>query len=124
MNNTQMLALFDQDQRYNITYPDLRREVTPRVVRHLNISNAGEDAIIYSRLDEKNADAEIRAQIAYFEDVGQSPVTIRGSYPPGFTGLPDTAAYPTPLDATRNMNQTGDWFSCRSSSRIRRCGQL
>ncbi len=72
MNNTQMLALFDQNQRYNIAYPDSRREVTPNVVRHLNVSNTWEGTIIYSRLDENNADAEIRMQIAYFRRMGQN----------------------------------------------------
>ena len=29
-----MIALYDQDQRKDIEYPDMRREVTPEVVRH------------------------------------------------------------------------------------------
>ncbi len=71
MTQSEIIAIFDKDQRYNISYPDLRREVTPNVVRHVNISDTWEGAIIHSQLDETNADAEISAQIAYFESIGQ-----------------------------------------------------
>ena len=71
MNKPQIIALYDQDQRKDVEYPDTRREVTPDVVRHINISNNREGAIIYSQLNEANANDMIREQILYFEKIGQ-----------------------------------------------------
>ncbi|HEX6303355.1 MAG TPA: GNAT family N-acetyltransferase [Anaerolineales bacterium] len=71
MNTSQLIALFDQDQRIDVEYPDMRREVTPNVVRHINTSGAGEGMIIYSGLNETNADDVIREQVDYFESIGQ-----------------------------------------------------
>lgn len=58
MNKAQITALYDQDQRKDVEYPDMRREVTPNVVRHINTSDTGdgEGMIIYSQLNEANAD--------------------------------------------------------------------
>jgi len=66
-----MIALYDQDQRKDVEYPDMRREVTPNVVRHIDTSGIGEGAVIYSQLDDANADDIIREQILYFENIGQ-----------------------------------------------------
>jgi hypothetical protein len=66
-----MIALYDQDQRKDVEYPDMRREVTPNVVRHVDISGTGEGTVIYSQLDEANSDDIIREQIFYFESIGQ-----------------------------------------------------
>ena len=71
MNRSQIIALYDQDQRIAVEYPDTRREVTPHVVRHVNTSNTGEGSILFSRLDETNVDDVIREQIAYFQGIGQ-----------------------------------------------------
>lgn len=71
MNKSQMLALFDQDQRIDVQYPHMRREVTPNVVRHVNTSGSGEGTIVYSRLNEANVEEVIREQVAYFESLGQ-----------------------------------------------------
>lgn len=71
MNKSQLIALYNQDQRINITYPDLRREVTPTVVRHIDTSGTREGSVIYSQLDSANADETIRGQIRYFESLGQ-----------------------------------------------------
>ena len=71
MNRSQMIALYDQDQRKDVEYPDMRREVTPNVVRHINISGTGEGIIIYSQLNEANANDTIREQVSYFENLGQ-----------------------------------------------------
>jgi hypothetical protein len=71
MNKSQMIALYDQDQRKDIEYPDMRREVTPKVVRHINTSNTGEGAIIYSQLNEANVEDTIRGELTYFEGIGQ-----------------------------------------------------
>lgn len=49
----------------------MRREVTPTVVRHVNTSGSGDGAIIFSQLDEANAEDTIREQVRYFEGIGQ-----------------------------------------------------
>jgi GNAT superfamily N-acetyltransferase len=72
MNKSEIIALYDQDQRRNVEYPDSRREVTPTVVRHINTSNTGEGNVIYSQLNESNADEVIREQVSYFESIGQN----------------------------------------------------
>ncbi|HLO31235.1 MAG TPA: GNAT family N-acetyltransferase [Anaerolineales bacterium] len=71
MNKSQIIALYDQDQRKDVDYPDMRREVTPNVVRHVNTYGSGEGAIIYSQLEDANADDTIREQVNYFESLGQ-----------------------------------------------------
>jgi hypothetical protein len=71
MEKTAFITLFDQDQRINIEYPGTRREVTPTVIRHVGTTDEGEGTIVYSQLNEANADDVIREQIAYFESIGQ-----------------------------------------------------
>jgi hypothetical protein len=71
MNKSQIVALYDQDQRKDVEYPDMRREVTPNVVRHVNTSGTGEGTVIYSQLNEANAEDIIREQVSYFESLGQ-----------------------------------------------------
>jgi hypothetical protein len=71
MNKPQIINLYDRDQRIEVEYPDTRREVTPHVVRHINISGSGEGSIIYSQLSEENADRIIREQLEYFENLKQ-----------------------------------------------------
>jgi predicted GNAT family acetyltransferase len=71
MNKSQILALFDQDQRKKVEFPDMRREVTPELVRHVDSSAGGEGLLTYSQLTETNADDAIRAQVRYFESLGQ-----------------------------------------------------
>ena len=71
MNRPQTIALYDQDQRKDIEYPDMRREVTPNVVRHIDTSDHREGIISYSQLNEANAEDTIREQVSYFESLGQ-----------------------------------------------------
>ena len=71
MNRSQMIALFDRDQRIEIEYPDSRREATPNVVRHVNTTGSGEGYVLYTQLTESNADEIIREQVRYFESIGQ-----------------------------------------------------
>jgi GNAT superfamily N-acetyltransferase len=71
MNKSKILALYEQDQRIDVEYPRSRREVTPRVVRHIETTGGGEGAIIFSQLDETNVDDEIREQVSYFEGIHQ-----------------------------------------------------
>jgi hypothetical protein len=72
MNKSEVIALYDQDQRMDIEYPDMRREVLPRVVRHVDTSDGREGWIGYSHLDEANAEETIREQVSYFESIGQN----------------------------------------------------
>jgi GNAT superfamily N-acetyltransferase len=71
MNKSQLRALYDQDQRIAVAYPDARREVTPDVVRHVSTADEGEGVILYSRLDEGNVQRVIREQVTYFEGLDQ-----------------------------------------------------
>lgn len=71
MNKSQIIALYDQDQRKDIEYPDMRREITQDVVRHIDISDIREGIISYSHLNESNVDDTIREQVHYFESIGQ-----------------------------------------------------
>jgi hypothetical protein len=71
MKTADLIALYNQDQRRDAEYPDTRREVTPTVVRHIGLSDSREGHIIFSQLDEANADDTIREQIRYFESLGQ-----------------------------------------------------
>jgi hypothetical protein len=71
MNKSQMIALYDQDQRKDVKHPSMRREVIPPVVRYINTSSHGEGVVLYSQLDEANVDQVIREQVGYFESIGQ-----------------------------------------------------
>jgi hypothetical protein len=72
MNKSQIIALYDQDQRIDVEYPGTRREVTPYVVRYVDSSGTREGAVIYSQLDEANAEDVIREQVKYFEGLEQN----------------------------------------------------
>lgn len=71
MHKSEIIALYDQDQRKDIAYPGMRREVTSNVVRHIDTSGVGEGMITYSQLNEANVEETIREQVEYFESVGQ-----------------------------------------------------
>ncbi len=72
MNKSQIIALYDQDQRKAIEYPGMRREVTPNVVRHIDTSDFGKGIISYSHLNEADAEDTIREQVSFFEGIGQN----------------------------------------------------
>ncbi len=73
MNAEEILALFDQEQRREIKPYKFKREVTSHVVRQISTAaDWGEGMIIYSDLTPDMADAVIRAEISYFERLGQS----------------------------------------------------
>ena len=70
MDKNELLEIFTRQQRIEVDYPDIKREVEGSVIRHFNL--AGEDGfVIYSRLDEESAEAAISAQIARFQGVPQ-----------------------------------------------------
>jgi hypothetical protein len=39
MNKSQIIALYDQDQRKDVEYPSMRGEITPDVIRHIDTSD-------------------------------------------------------------------------------------
>jgi GNAT superfamily N-acetyltransferase len=70
MDNAEILAAYDEDERRGISFPWARRDVLPNVVRHVPLEE-GDGFIMYSKVDAQTIDAEIEAQIAYFESQGQ-----------------------------------------------------
>lgn len=71
MDKSKIIDLYNQDQRKDVEYPGMQREVTPNVVRHVDISGAGEGSVIYSQLTETDANEVIREQVSYFKGIGQ-----------------------------------------------------
>ena len=71
MDLEQLRALYDREQRIEITYPRLRREETPDVVRHIARPHR-ESFVLYSRLNAENVDRVIEEQITYFSSLGQT----------------------------------------------------
>jgi GNAT superfamily N-acetyltransferase len=71
MDIQEVLALYDQEQRRDIEYPDARREVVPPVVR--GIDHYGQDSfVIYTQLEGQDVDRVIDEQIHYFETLGHN----------------------------------------------------
>ena len=68
-NMDEIRRLFDQQNRIDIEYSDMRREATPHVVRLIDTVH-GRGTLIYSQLDESSADETIRDEIAYFKSLG------------------------------------------------------
>lgn len=71
MDRDELLAVFDLEQRRDVEFYGARREVTPEIVRHITTEGSGGGAILYSQLDERNADRVIAEQQAYFAGLGQ-----------------------------------------------------
>lgn len=72
MDIDEILALFDREQRIEIEYPDMRKEVLgdpPQIVRFSRPA-PGMSFVQYSRLDETNVEAAISEQVAYFSGLG------------------------------------------------------
>lgn len=70
MDKHELLELYTQQQRIEVTYPDVKREVDGSVVRLVSLEQ--EDGyVIYSRLDENNVEEVISAQIARFSSIPQ-----------------------------------------------------
>lgn len=70
MERDELLTLFDREQRIDIEFPDMRKEVLPHVVRFVRPA-PGMSFILYSRLDEADVDAVIEEQVAYFSENDQ-----------------------------------------------------
>jgi hypothetical protein len=71
MDLAEILRLYDQQQRIDLTYPDRRKEVTPEGVVRFVRPRAGMNFISYSRLSPEQAEAVITEQINYFVPIGQ-----------------------------------------------------
>ena len=71
MDKDPIVALYTQDQRIDVQYPSMRREVVENIVRQVNTAPDGDGAVIYSRLDETDVEDTIREQVSYFESIGQ-----------------------------------------------------
>ena len=70
MNLQEVLALYDREQRREIEYPGMSRQVLPRLVRYVRPA-PGMSFVLHSDLDEGSADAAINEQLAYFAALQQ-----------------------------------------------------
>jgi GNAT superfamily N-acetyltransferase len=66
MEHFEILALYDRHQRIEIIYPDMVKEVLPHLVRFSQTA-PGAGLITHSRLDAVDVEAQIDAQLAYFQ---------------------------------------------------------
>ncbi|MEN6410983.1 MAG: N-acetyltransferase [Anaerolineaceae bacterium] len=70
MNCAEILHLYDEQMRKGMTYPDMRKESLPNVVRFTRPA-PGTNFILYSRLDGAHVDEAIEEQVAYFRHFNQ-----------------------------------------------------
>lgn len=70
MDLKQVLALYDQEQRRDIVYPDMRHESAPPVWRGID-PKGNMSFINYTELEGEDVDQVIEEQIRYFESIGQ-----------------------------------------------------
>jgi GNAT superfamily N-acetyltransferase len=70
MNCAEILHLYDEQMRRGMTYPDMRKESLPHVVRFSRPA-PGTNFILYSRLNPEHIDEEIEEQVAYFRAFNQ-----------------------------------------------------
>jgi GNAT superfamily N-acetyltransferase len=69
MDIEQIRARYDQEQRRDLDIAGMRREVVPAVVRYVGLWD-NSSVVLYSHLDETNADAVIADQLAHFATLG------------------------------------------------------
>lgn len=72
MEHRDLIALFNRDQRYQIEYPGVERQVLPGLVRHVPPVGKGEGTVLFSWLDESSIEQAIMDQIIFFQQRGQS----------------------------------------------------
>ncbi len=63
MKTQKLLALFDREQRIDIDYPDMVKDVLPHVIRFRR-PGPGMNFILYSQVNENNVEAVIDEQVA------------------------------------------------------------
>jgi GNAT superfamily N-acetyltransferase len=69
--NREILSWYTE-LRKTAEYPGTRLEVTPNVVRLVDVANDWMGMVIYSNLDKVNADSVIREQVEYFHGIHQN----------------------------------------------------
>jgi len=62
-------ALYDREQRFEVEWPGMRREVAGAVVRQLGLTDC-RSCVIHTSLENQNIKNTIRDQIEYFESIG------------------------------------------------------
>ncbi|MCB8944859.1 MAG: N-acetyltransferase [Ardenticatenaceae bacterium] len=70
MNTEEILALYDQQERIHAEHPSYRREVTAETVRAMAHRPERYSFVIYSKLNEDNADAIIQRELDYYRSTG------------------------------------------------------
>jgi ribosomal protein S18 acetylase RimI-like enzyme len=70
LDKTVILPLVDE-LRKTAEYPGTRLEVTPDVVRLVDVSNGWDGMVIFSHMEETNADAVVSEQVDYFRGIHQ-----------------------------------------------------
>ncbi len=71
MEIAQILDLYTQQERIQVEFPGMRKDVLANLVRFVRPA-PGMSTILYSQLDESNADQVIAEQAAYFREANQS----------------------------------------------------
>ncbi len=72
MQIEELRAIYDQDQRIDVRYPDTEREcVNGVIVRHLQTTGRKLGWILWSQLKSDTIDAIIDEQLAYFKHIGR-----------------------------------------------------
>ncbi len=66
MDIEKVLALYDREQRIEIEYPGMKKQVLPHVVRFLRPAPAM-SFILYSQMDDSNAAAVIEEQVTFIK---------------------------------------------------------
>ena len=69
MDKSELLAIFDREQRIELKIPGITQETTGRVIRH-HSPHEHSGFIAYFDLDEASVEAEIDAQVAFFAALG------------------------------------------------------
>ena len=72
MNKKELLALYDQEQRIDMEWPGSRREVTPYIVRLIDLTDQQNHFVAYSRLTAVNANDVIQTELDYLQALGGS----------------------------------------------------
>jgi GNAT superfamily N-acetyltransferase len=70
LNNAEILALYDKEQRRDVEFFDTRREALAHVVRHTS-RPGGDGFVIYSNLVGADMESVVREQIAHFASINQ-----------------------------------------------------
>ena len=65
MNKAQLLKIYDEEQRRDVIYPGVKRQVLPHVIRQVD-KNGAMNQVLFTDLDENNADAAIKEQMEFF----------------------------------------------------------